>query len=125
MVLNTPLKYLLVPINETVKKRKIHFFQIFYLKYLNFTLTIPLSLMNSIKIFDKTNYRHISILPVLSRAFERCLCDQIYQYIDTISKVHGGFRKGFSTRYSLDAMIEKWRKNIDKGKSCATLLSLI
>ena len=29
---------------------------------------------------DKTNYRPISILPVLSKAFERCLYDQIYEY---------------------------------------------
>ena len=59
--------------------------------------------------FDKTNYRPISILPVLSKAFERCLYDQIYEYIDTIlSKVQCGFREGFSTQYSLIAMIEKY-----------------
>ena len=74
--------------------------------------------------FDKTNYRPISILPVLSKPFERCLYDQIYEYIDTIlSNVQCGFRKGFSTQYSLIAMIEKWRKNMDKGKSCAALLT--
>ena len=59
--------------------------------------------------FDKTNYRPISILPVLSKAFERWskLYDQIYEYIDTIlSKVHCGFRKGFSTQYSLTAITE-------------------
>ena len=49
--------------------------------------------------FDKTNYRPISILPVLSKPFERCLYDQIYEYIDTIlSKVQCGFRKGFTVR---------------------------
>ena len=38
--------------------------------------------------FDKTNSRLISILPVLSKPFERCLYDQIYEYIDTVlSKV--------------------------------------
>ena len=32
----------------------------------------------------------------LSKAFERCLYDQIYEYIDTIlSKVQCGFRKRF------------------------------
>ena len=34
--------------------------------------------------FDKTNYRPISTLPVLSKTFEGCLYDQIYEYIDTI-----------------------------------------
>ena len=32
--------------------------------------------------FDKTNYRPISVLPGLSKAFDRCLYDQIYAYID-------------------------------------------
>ena len=73
---------------------------------------------------DKTNYRPTSILPVLSKAFERCLYDQIYEYIDTIlSKVQCGFRKGFSTEYSLITMIEKWRKNMNKGKLCVALLT--
>ena len=68
--------------------------------------------------FDKNNYRPISILPVLSKPFERCLYDQIYEYIDTVlSKAQCGFRIDFSTQYSLIAMIEKWRKNVDKGKS--------
>ena len=74
--------------------------------------------------FDKTSYRPISILPVLSKPFEHCLYDQIYEYIDTVlSKVQCAFRKGFSTQYSLIAMIEKWSKNMDKGKSCAALLT--
>ena len=61
--------------------------------------------------FDKTNYRRISILPVLPKPFEHCLYDQIYEYIDIVlSKVQCGFRKGFSKQYSLTAMIEKWKK---------------
>ena len=75
-------------------------------------------------IFDQTNYRRISMLPVLSKPFERCLHDQIYEYIVTIlSKVQCGVRKGFSTQYSLIAVIEEWRKNMDKGKLCAALLT--
>ena len=75
-------------------------------------------------LFDKTNYRPISILPVLSKPFERCLYDQIYEYFDTVlSKVQCGFRKGFSAQYSLIAMIEKCRNNMDKGISCAALLA--
>ena len=60
----------------------------------------------------------------LSKAFEHCLYDQIYEYIDTVlSKVQCGFRKAFSMQYLLIAMIEKWRKNIDQSKSCAALLT--
>ena len=65
-----------------------------------------------------------SMLPVLSKAFECYLYCQIYEYIDTIlSKVECGFRKGFSTEYSLITMIENWRKNMDKEKSCAVLFT--
>ena len=74
--------------------------------------------------FDKTNYRSISILPVLSKPFERSLCDQIYEYIHTVLlKVQCGFRKSFSAQYSLISMIENWRKNMDKGKPSVVLLT--
>ena len=44
--------------------------------------------------FDKTNHRPVSILPVLSTAFECGLYDKIYEYIDTIlSKVQCGSEK--------------------------------
>ena len=41
--------------------------------------------------FDKTNYRPISILHVLSKAFERRFYDQIYEYTDTILVCQCGF----------------------------------
>ena len=44
--------------------------------------------------------------------------------IDTIFyKFQSGFQKGFSTPHSLIAMIEKSRNNMDKGKTCAELLT--
>ena len=74
--------------------------------------------------FEKNNYRTISILPVLSKAFERCLHDEIYEHVDTMLwKVQSGFREGFSTQYSIIAITEKWRKNMDKGKSCNAVLT--
>ena len=60
--------------------------------------------------FGKTSYGPISILPVLFKAFECSLYDQIYEYIDTILSEEFGSRKGFKTQYSLTAMIEKWEK---------------
>ena len=63
-------------------------------KYIQSILTITLFLMNlrtliltkpvfkKADTFEKTNYRPISVLPVLSKAFDRCLYDQIYEYID-------------------------------------------
>ena len=60
------------------------------------------------------------MLTSLSKAFEKCLYDQIYAYNDSIiSKAQCSFRKGCSTQYSIIAMIEKWRRNLDPGGICA------
>ena len=54
-----------------------------------------------------------------SKAFEKCLYDQIYAYTDSIlSKAQCGFRKGYSTQYSIIAMIEKWTRNLDRSGIC-------
>ena len=64
---------------------------------------------------DENNCRPVSILPSLSKAFEKCLYDQICSYASSIlSKGQCGFRKGYSTQYSIITMIEKWKRNLDK-----------
>ena len=68
---------------------------------------------------DRNNvedYRPVSILPNLSKIYERCLHDQMHKYFNHIlSKWQCGFRKGFSTQHCLLVMTEKWRKCLDKG----------
>ena len=60
----------------------------------------------------------------MSKVFEKCLYDQIYAYTDSIlSKAQCGFRKGYSTQYSIIAMIEKWRRNLDQGGICGALFT--
>ena len=67
---------------------------------------------------DQNNYRPVSILLSLFKAFEKCLYDQIYAYTDSIlSKAQCGFRKGYSTQYSIIAMIK------DQGEICGTLFT--
>ena len=72
---------------------------------------------------EKENYRPVSILPNLSKIFERCMYDQLKDHFDKLlSKYQCGFRKGFSTQHCLLAMIEKLRKSLDKrggGFSCS------
>ena len=73
---------------------------------------------------DNNNYRPVSILPSLCKAFEKCLYDQIYAYTDSIfSKAQCGFIKGYSTQYSCIAMIEKWRRNLNQGGICGALFT--
>ena len=65
---------------------------------------------------DKTNYRPISILPNLSKIYERFMQNQMYPYLNQIfSKYQCGFKKGYNAQHCLMAMIEKWRKFIDIG----------
>ena len=72
---------------------------------------------------DKSNYRPVSILPLLSKPFERILYEQIDSHTkDILSKYQGGFRKRFSSQHSLLAMFEKWKKVLDNGGSCGALL---
>ena len=62
------------------------------------------------------NYRSVSILPPISKIFERNMYDPIYSYINKyLSPFLFGFRKVFITEYCLIVMLEKWKKAIDQG----------
>ena len=55
----------------------------------------------------KDNYRPVSILPNLSKVFERCLYKQMSPYFDNIlSKYQCGFRKNHNAQHCLLALIE-------------------
>ena len=75
-------------------------------------------------ISSKENYQPVSILPVISKIFEKLLCKQITICIDPLlSKSQCGFRKGFSAQHCLLAMLEKWKNAVDKGKVFGALLT--
>ena len=62
----------------------------------------------------KQNYRPVSILPVVSKIFERIMQKQIKQYVEKyLSPFSCGYRKGYNTQYALTAMIEKWKEHLD------------
>ena len=75
---------------------------------------------------DKENDRPISILPTLSKVYERLIYDQMYPFFDQIfSKLQCGFRKGFSAEQCLIHMIEKCWKYLDTcGHGSALLTGL-
>ena len=74
--------------------------------------------------FDIKNYRPVSILPVLSKIFERCMFDQIYSHFNQIpSKHHCGFRQGHSTQQRLLLMVEKLKKSLDNSGVGGMLLT--
>ena len=69
---------------------------------------------------EKGNYRPVSILPNISKVFERCIYKQISQFFEgIISKYQCGFRK----RHALISLLEKWRCNVDQGRVFGALLT--
>ena len=73
---------------------------------------------------EKGNYRPVSVLPNLSKVYERILFEQISSFFENIlSKYQCGFRKGFSAQHCLLRMIEKWRICLDHGKVTGALLT--
>ena len=72
---------------------------------------------------DKTNYRPISILPVVSKIYERIIHDQISDYFANIlSEKQCAYRKGFSTQPALMTLVEIWKKATDDKKKFGALL---
>ena len=73
---------------------------------------------------SKDNYRPVSILSNISKAYERCIYDQMEAYFETIlSPNQCGFRKGFSAQHCLISLIEKWKKGIDNGGAFGALIT--
>jgi len=73
---------------------------------------------------NKENYRPISILPNISKVFEKCIYKQLAIYFETIfSKHQCGFRKGLNAQHCLIRLIEKWRECIDQGLEFGSLLT--
>ena len=73
---------------------------------------------------EKENFRPISILPVISKVFERTLYDQIEEFFkDKFSIYLCGFRKGYSTQYALSHLLYKWQKCLDQSGFVGTILT--
>ena len=73
---------------------------------------------------NKENFRPVSILPSVSKIFERIIYCQIDNEINKHLSDHlCGFRKGYSTQSCLIFMLEKWKKELDKSNAAGALLT--
>ena len=70
------------------------------------------------------NYRPVSVLPTVSKVFERIIQKQFSSFINGfLSPYLCGYRKGFSTQYTLLSLIEKIKKTLDnKGYTGEVLI---
>ena len=68
---------------------------------------------------ERSNYRPISVLPVLSRLFEKLVYNQVYKYLDrhkSLYKHQSGFRSIHSVVTCLLANTNEWYLNLDDKK---------
>ena len=100
------------------------------LKDLNFANGLKLA--DIVPVFKKDdstlvkNYRPVSLLPIISKIFERIMLNQVTDYMKEYLSPHlCGYRKGFSMQTALSSLIEKWKQILDsKGHGAAVLMDL-
>ena len=72
---------------------------------------------------DKSNYRPVSILPVISKFFERAINDQLVFYFSKIVHPYlSAFRSGYGCQTALLKIIEDWKNALDQHKFAAAIL---
>ena len=74
---------------------------------------------------DVTNYRPVSVIPVLAKVFESLIHQQLYDYLEAhelINEVQAGFRPNHSTQDVLLKTVDDWRTSLDKGDIVGTIM---
>ena len=73
---------------------------------------------------DKSNYRPISILPVLPKIIKRHVSEHAKNYLDfkkLLYERQSGFRKDHSCEIALTALVDDWITAIDKNEVVGTV----
>ena len=77
---------------------------------------------------ESSNYRPISVLPVVSRLFEKLIYDQLYHYLDSNKLIFGkqsAYRQLHSVLSCLLKCTNDWYLNLEGGKyTAATFVDL-
>ena len=69
-------------------------------------------------------YRPVSLIPIISKLYERNMFDQISAYIEkNLSPYLSGYRKGHSTEHCLMVMIETWKEALDRNEAAGGILT--
>ena len=102
----------LIKINEGIFSRLI--FENFEQSFVNdkFSHCLKQAEVNSVfkkeEKLDKSKFKLVSILPAISKIYERLMC----KYLDQIlSKFHGDFLKGLSTQNCLLYKTKNWKES--------------
>ena len=74
---------------------------------------------------DKSNYRPISILPIISKLFEKHVSDELKGFLERHSLLYtsqSGFRAKHSCETALTNIVDNWISAINDGQFVGTLL---
>ena len=72
---------------------------------------------------DKSNYRPISMLPLLSKVYERIIYNQVLQHSEQfLNSILCGFRKAHNTQHPRFKLLHSWQKELDSGGFEGTIL---
>ena len=76
--------------------------------------------------FDRKNYRPVSILPLLSKVYERVIYEQTSYYFEpSFNEILCGFRKAHSTQHGLFKLLTSCQNSLDRsGFVCSILIDL-
>ena len=110
-VITNPIKVLInKSIDQSVFPEKLKAAQVFPLFKKNNSL-------------DKSNYRPISVLPTISKFYERAIFDQLMEFLNNhFNPLLSAFRSGFGCQTALLRIIEDWKKALDENKFIAAIL---
>ena len=73
---------------------------------------------------DKANCRRVSILPKISKIYEKLIYSQLYDCFDDIlPPSQCGFRKRHSTQHCLLVILEKYKESVEKGSEFGSVLT--
>ena len=74
-------------------------------------VSMPFKNINS---FHKRNYRQITVLPFVSKFFERLLAKQMLTFVNKfLSPNICGYRQGYNTQHALIKLVETCKKILD------------
>ena len=69
-----------------------------------------------------SNYRPISLLPVVSKVCERVVYNKLSAFLSPfLSERQSGFRKGDSTTFQLIHLVQSWSEAIDRSQCVGTV----
>ena len=74
--------------------------------------------------FMKKNYRPITVLPSVSKIYERMMRDQMLPFVQSfLSPLLCGFREGYGTQHALLHFVETCKKSINSGGVAGAVLT--